>query len=534
MLSIKACIHAAQNDLLPLRVVVQVLFCEQARAFVSCGQVPDLPNNIKTLLVTHKEVPSKLLLPLSTTTTDNNWSISGTKSPNYKISTLRMKLAEEENDKDDVNDDTASRSFKLKNFCYIPVRPKWMLNKLWSSNKSLGYTLNVTKIKKGLTVAIFGFGAAGFTTAEGASGVSRVIDVDLNPNSCGNQRLPIPYDELELHLTKFGFLKIFTVWNYHGEDATLEGATLVSPSFPPRCEEVPVDSSHEVHNSVLHNLDMNINGVVEDVPNVVPKFVQGVENDASIKFDSNLREVMSELYLGCVDFSVLTFVLELYKLKKEFNESNNIIFRDIVRGPMTLDTRYNKYCANVFLFVTKDYEANKVNQNSGVITNCMTTFRASCKDMFTEDESTTYYRVLRDIIQLEYRERYKPIIFRCDWVKVTQGVKLDKEVNLRLVYVEDEICITSEQHDITNIDIGQQNNEALHESEEHVIITIFANCGVPYGGGDAYSIGAITVMKAYYKQSLNFICALLIVLTTQSTPRKGFSIKGLHSDAILP
>ncbi|XP_011095913.1 oligopeptide transporter 3 [Sesamum indicum] len=51
--------------------------------------------------------------------------------------------------------------------------------------------------------------------------------------------------------------------------------------------------------------------------------------------------------------------------------------------------------------------------------------------------------------------------------------------------------------------------------KEHVIITVMANCGVSIGGGDAYSIGAITVMKAYYKQSVNFLCALLIVLTTQ-------------------
>lgn len=51
--------------------------------------------------------------------------------------------------------------------------------------------------------------------------------------------------------------------------------------------------------------------------------------------------------------------------------------------------------------------------------------------------------------------------------------------------------------------------------KEHVIITVMANCGVSIGGGDAYSIGAITVMKAYYNQTLNFLCALLIVLTTQ-------------------
>ncbi|KAF6141299.1 hypothetical protein GIB67_024383, partial [Kingdonia uniflora] len=36
------------------------------------------------------------------------------------------------------------------------------------------------------------------------------------------------------------------------------------------------------------------------------------------------------------------------------------------------------------------------------------------------------------------------------------------------VYVKDEICIASEQHDIADIDIGQQNNEALYESEKRL------------------------------------------------------------------
>lgn len=62
---------------------------------------------------------------------------------------------------------------------------------------------------------------------------------------------------------------------------------------------------------------------------------------------------------------------------------------------------------------------------------------------------------------------------------------------------------------------GFSLNPGPFNMKEHVIITVFANCGVSYGGGDAYSIGAITVMKAYYKQSLNFLCGLLIVLTTQ-------------------
>ncbi|KAI5414444.1 oligopeptide transporter 3 [Lathyrus oleraceus] len=58
-------------------------------------------------------------------------------------------------------------------------------------------------------------------------------------------------------------------------------------------------------------------------------------------------------------------------------------------------------------------------------------------------------------------------------------------------------------------------NPGPFNMKEHVIITIFANCGVSSGGGDAYSIGAITIMKAYYKQSLSFLLALFIVISTQ-------------------
>jgi len=58
-------------------------------------------------------------------------------------------------------------------------------------------------------------------------------------------------------------------------------------------------------------------------------------------------------------------------------------------------------------------------------------------------------------------------------------------------------------------------NPGPFNMKEHVLITIFANCGVSYGGGDAYSIGAINVMKAFYKQNVSFIVALIIVLTTQ-------------------
>ncbi|RVX04383.1 BTB/POZ domain-containing protein [Vitis vinifera] len=130
-LSVEACMHAAQNELLPLRVVVQVLFFEQARAAMAGGQVTELPNNIKALLATHNVDPSRPPAPLSTTTTvaaEDQWSISGLKSPKSSLSTLRMKLAEDDDlEENDIHPDGIGRSSKLKALCSIPTRPKRML-----------------------------------------------------------------------------------------------------------------------------------------------------------------------------------------------------------------------------------------------------------------------------------------------------------------------------------------------------------------------------------------------------------------------
>ncbi|KAH6558795.1 hypothetical protein KP509_1Z045000 [Ceratopteris richardii] len=51
--------------------------------------------------------------------------------------------------------------------------------------------------------------------------------------------------------------------------------------------------------------------------------------------------------------------------------------------------------------------------------------------------------------------------------------------------------------------------------KEHVLITIFANAGVSFGGGDAYSVGIVNIIKAFYKKNIHFVAAFIIVLTTQ-------------------
>lgn len=142
----QACMHAAQNELLPLRVVVQVLFFEQARAAMAGGgggQMTELPSNIKALLAAQDDHSSRTAASLSNTNNtqqpDDQWSVSGGgfKSPKSKIPTLKMKLAEDHNDDLEENyTNGIGKSSRVKALCMLPNRPKRMFSKLWSINKS--------------------------------------------------------------------------------------------------------------------------------------------------------------------------------------------------------------------------------------------------------------------------------------------------------------------------------------------------------------------------------------------------------------
>ncbi|CAA0806778.1 BTB/POZ domain-containing protein NPY2 [Striga hermonthica] len=70
-LSAEACMHAVQNERLPLRVVVQVLFFEQVRAAATSGSsTPDLPKAIKDLNCSNNSHGSSRS---ATTNTDEDW-----------------------------------------------------------------------------------------------------------------------------------------------------------------------------------------------------------------------------------------------------------------------------------------------------------------------------------------------------------------------------------------------------------------------------------------------------------------------------
>ncbi|XVE82919.1 hypothetical protein DITRI_Ditri16bG0043900 [Diplodiscus trichospermus] len=135
-LSAEACMHAVQNERLPLRVVVQVLFFEQARATASAGNsTSDLPGSIRALLPGGSHGSSRS----TTTNTEEDWDSVPTaedfKALKGELATLRLGSSGSDrngNDaaKTDVEKVSASRTKGL-------VVSK-IFSKLWSGKERHG------------------------------------------------------------------------------------------------------------------------------------------------------------------------------------------------------------------------------------------------------------------------------------------------------------------------------------------------------------------------------------------------------------
>jgi hypothetical protein len=76
------------------------------------------------------------------------------------------------------------------------------------------------------------------------------------------------------------------------------------------------------------------------------------------------------------------------------------------RGPKETIVRYNKYVVNDKLFWTVTHDAGKKTQNSGM---CVPNV-----------DGLTYYEKLTDIIKVEYYNRTKYVMFKCDWADITR------------------------------------------------------------------------------------------------------------------
>ena len=69
--------------------------------------------------------------------------------------------------------------------------------------------------------------------------------------------------------------------------------------------------------------------------------------------------------------------------------------------------QFKHYVINGLKFRTKDSEVTRKTQNNGVY-------------VVTEG-GVTYYGVLIDIIKLNYFDKYRYVLFKCQWVDVISG-----------------------------------------------------------------------------------------------------------------
>lgn len=138
-LSADACIHAVQNERLPLRMVVQVLFFEQVRASASSGSsTPDLHKGIKDLTSgSHSSSRS------ATTNPEEDWDAVAMaeelKALKGELASLRLATGKGSNERngDGKNGIDKAALSKMKGL----LKSKKLFTKLWSS-KGGGYGEN--------------------------------------------------------------------------------------------------------------------------------------------------------------------------------------------------------------------------------------------------------------------------------------------------------------------------------------------------------------------------------------------------------
>ncbi|EXC01177.1 Oligopeptide transporter 2 [Morus notabilis] len=58
-------------------------------------------------------------------------------------------------------------------------------------------------------------------------------------------------------------------------------------------------------------------------------------------------------------------------------------------------------------------------------------------------------------------------------------------------------------------------NPGPFNTKEHVLISIFANAGAAFGGGAAYAISIVDIIKAFYLRNISFWASWVLVITTQ-------------------
>ena len=117
----------------------------------------------------------------------------------------------------------------------------------------------------------------------------------------------------------------------------------------------------------------------------------------------------------------------------------------LAQGPSYIAKRYSGFTINGYRFLTKSREMMKRTQNHGIVVSSSTMSYASVRDTNPVEGNLDYYGMLTDIIELDYYNKAKVVLFRCDWADVVsgRGVKVD-ELGFTIVSFE-RLIHTGEQ-----------------------------------------------------------------------------------------
>nr|XP_033513042.1 uncharacterized protein LOC108945861 [Nicotiana tomentosiformis] len=109
---------------------------------------------------------------------------------------------------------------------------------------------------------------------------------------------------------------------------------------------------------------------------------------------------------------------------KELEATSNILknVKVLAQGPSYIAKRFHAFDVNNgYQFRTKQSEEFKVTQNSSIMVVSKTESYASTSDNTPKSANITYYGRLNDIVELNYYEEFKVVLFKCDWVDITKG-----------------------------------------------------------------------------------------------------------------
>ncbi|XP_051152423.1 uncharacterized protein LOC127266277 [Andrographis paniculata] len=136
--------------------------------------------------------------------------------------------------------------------------------------------------------------------------------------------------------------------------------------------------------------------------------------------------------------------------------------KTLARGPNRHAIRYTSCIVGGLRFRVKSIDDGKKTRCAGVMLNANTMSFASARDINPCSGTVAYYGMVTDIIEVQYNNENKHLLFKCDWVDPERGMKEDefryKLVNFsHLMYsknlpTDEPFCLATQARQIWYID----------------------------------------------------------------------------------